>query len=58
MMLNIDEELYKSALRYGKPNMNDVEFLKEILSFYIRAQAGRDLSELGGKAPNMKAIPR
>ncbi len=52
----IDDELY--ALELGNPGMGEADILNEALKTFIRVQAAKKLSELGGAVPDMASIQR
>ena len=58
MKIEIDDDLIKTALEISKTTLNAQDFVHKIILAYTQAEAGRRLATLGGKAPNMKEIPR
>lgn len=56
--VTIDDELYQKALDVADPGMDKSELFREAVKVFVRVQAGKRLAALGGKAPNMKDIPR
>ena len=56
--VTIDDELYQRALEVADPEMEKADVFREAMRVFVRVQAGKRLSALGGKAPRMKAIPR
>jgi hypothetical protein len=56
--VTIDQELYERALEVADPGMDKADLFREAMQVFVRVQAGKRLSALGGKAPRMKAIPR
>jgi hypothetical protein len=56
--VTIDDELFQRALDVADPEMNKADLFREAIQVFVRVQAGKRLSALGGKAPRMKAIPR
>jgi hypothetical protein len=59
--ITIDDELYQQALELSESaldNPNPSDFFHEAMKTYVRVQAARRLSALGGKAPAMRDIPR
>jgi Arc/MetJ family transcription regulator len=56
--VTIDDELYQRALAMADPGMDKANLFREAIQVFVRVQAGRRLSALGGKAPAMKTIPR
>lgn len=56
--LTIDDELYRQALELAGPDVSKAHLIREAIQTYIRVQAARRLSALGGHNPDMPAIPR
>jgi hypothetical protein len=56
--VTIDDELYHRALEVADPGMDKADLFREAMNLFVRVQAGKRLSALGGKAPKMKMIPR
>ncbi|MEP6546309.1 MAG: type II toxin-antitoxin system VapB family antitoxin [Gammaproteobacteria bacterium] len=56
--VTIDDDLYQRALEVADPEMDKADVFREAMKVFVRVQAGKRLSALGGKAPRMKAIPR
>jgi Arc/MetJ family transcription regulator len=56
--VTIDDDLYQRALDVADPEMNKADLFREAMKVFVRIQAGKRLSALGGKAPKMKSIPR
>ena len=56
--VSIDDELYQRALDVADPGMDKGDLFREAMKVFVRVQAGKRLSALGGKAPRMKHIPR
>jgi predicted nucleic acid-binding protein len=56
--VTIDDELYQRALEVADPGMDKADLLREAMKVFVRVQAGKRLSALGGKTPTMKTIPR
>ena len=56
--VSIDDELYQRALDVADPGMDKSDLFREAIKVFVRVQAGRRLAALGGKAPEMKDIPR
>ena len=56
--VTIDDELYHRALEVADPGMDKANLFREAVKVFVRVQAGKRLSALGGKAPKMKSIPR
>ena len=56
--ITIDDELYQRALDVADPGMNKADLFREAMRVFVRVQAAKRLSALGGRAPRMKMIPR
>jgi Arc/MetJ family transcription regulator len=56
--VTIDDDLYQRALEVADPDMEKADVFREAMKVFVRVQAGKRLSALGGKAPRMKAVPR
>lgn len=56
--VTIDDDLYQTALDVADPGMDKADLFREAMKVFVRVQAGKRLSALGGKAPQMKMIPR
>jgi Arc/MetJ family transcription regulator len=56
--VTIDDDLYQKALDVADPGMDKANLFREAMKVFVRVQAGKRLSALGGKAPKMKSIPR
>jgi len=56
--ITVDDELYQQALDVADPEMDKSELFREAIRLFIRVQAAKRLSDLGGKAPKMKNIRR
>ena len=56
--VTIDDELYRQAMDVADPEMHKTDLFREAMNVFVRVQAGKRLSALGGKAPKMKMIPR
>jgi hypothetical protein len=56
--VTIDDELYQRGLELADPGMDKADLFREAMSVFIRVQVGKRLAALGGKAPEMKSIPR
>ena len=56
--VTIDDSLYQQALDIADPGMDKGDLFREAMKVFVRAQAGKRLAALGGKAPAIKAIPR
>lgn len=56
--VTIDDALYQRALDVADPQMDKVDLFREALKTFVRVQAAKRLSALGGTAPKMEDIPR
>jgi Arc/MetJ family transcription regulator len=56
--VTIDDELYQRGLELADPEMDKADLFREAMSVFVRVQIGKRLAALGGKAPDMKSIPR
>jgi Arc/MetJ family transcription regulator len=56
--VTIDDDLYQRALDVADPGMDKADLFREAMKVFVRVQAGKRLSALGGRAPKMKMIPR
>lgn len=56
--VTIEESLYRQALELADPDMDKSELFREAIKTFVRVQAAKRLAALGGKAPNMRDIPR
>jgi hypothetical protein len=56
--VTINDELYKKALELSDPSMDKSDIFREAINVFIRVQAAKRLSALGGKSPEMKNVPR
>jgi len=56
--VTIDDELYQRGLELADPGMDKADLFREAMSVFVRVQIGKRLAALGGKAPEMKSIPR
>lgn len=56
--ITIDDELYQRALDVADPGMDKANLFREAMRVFVRVQAAKRLSALGGQAPKMKMIPR
>ena len=58
MKIDSDDDLIKSALEISQTTLTDQDFVHRLILAYAHTEAGSRLAALGGKAPNMKEIPR
>ena len=56
--ITIDDALYQKALELADPKMDKADLFREAISTFVRVQAGKRLSALGGLAPEMPDVPR
>jgi len=56
--VTIDDDLYRRALDVADPGMDKADLFREAIKVFVRVQAGKRLSALGGKEPGMRMIPR
>ena len=56
--VTIEDELYNKALEMADPDMNKADLFRVAMSTFVRVQAAKRLAAIGGKAPEMKNIPR
>ena len=56
--VTIEDGLYRKALAMADPGMDKADLFREAVKTFIRVQSGKRLAALGGKAPDMKAVPR
>ena len=56
--VTIDDDLYQTGLDLAEPGMDKADLFREAMNVFIRVQVAKRLAALGGKAPQMKNIPR
>jgi Arc/MetJ family transcription regulator len=56
--VTIDDELYAKALEMADPHMDKADLFREAIKTFVRVQAAKRLSALGGAAPGMPDVPR
>jgi Arc/MetJ family transcription regulator len=56
--ITVDDELYQQALAVADPAMDKADLFREAIRVFVRVQAAKRLSALGGKAPKMRNIER
>jgi len=56
--VTIDDDLYQTGLDLADPDMDKADLFREAINVFIRVQVAKRLAALGGKAPQMKSIPR
>jgi Arc/MetJ family transcription regulator len=56
--ITIDDALYQKALELAEPDTDKAELIREAIRTFVRVQAAKRLAALGGRSPDMAAIPR
>lgn len=56
--VTIDDALYEKALEMAGPDMDKSDIFREAFKTFVRVQAAKRLSALGGSQPEMQGIPR
>lgn len=56
--VTIDDALYEEALEIAEPGMDKADLFREAIKTFVRVQAAKRLSALGGAAPEMRGIQR
>ena len=56
--ITIEDALYQKALEMADPEMDKADLFREAIRTFVRVQAGKRLTALGGKAPDMADVPR
>ncbi|PWI77283.1 DUF2191 domain-containing protein [Enterobacter sp. CGMCC 5087] len=56
--VTIDDALYAQALEMADPGMDKTDIFREAVKTFVRVQAAKRLSSLGGTAPDMQTAPR
>lgn len=56
--VTIDDDLYQRGLELADPGMDKADLFREAINVFIRVQVAKRLAALGGKSPEMKAVPR
>jgi Arc/MetJ family transcription regulator len=56
--VTLDDTLYKEALELADPSMDKADLFREAIKVFVRVQAAKRLSALGGSQPDMREIPR
>ena len=56
--VTIDDDLYQRGLELADPGMDKADLFREAMNVFVRVQIGKRLAALGGKAPDIKNIPR
>lgn len=56
--VTIDDTLYEKALSLADPQMDKSDLFREAIQTFVRVQAAKRLSALGGSVPRMPDVPR
>lgn len=56
--VTIDDALYEKALEMADPGMDKSDLFREAVKMFVRVQAAKRLSSLGGTSPEMGVTPR
>ncbi|HOL63752.1 MAG TPA: type II toxin-antitoxin system VapB family antitoxin [Accumulibacter sp.] len=56
--VTIDDALYQKALEMADPAMDKADIFREAMKTFVRVQAAKRLTALGGTMPDMQNIPR
>jgi Arc/MetJ family transcription regulator len=56
--VTIDDALYEKALEVADPALDKADIFREAMKTFVRVQAAKRLSALGGAMPSMHDIPR
>lgn len=56
--VTIDDALYRQALEMIDPGIDKADLFREAVQTFVRVQAAKRLAALGGKAREMKGVPR
>ncbi|MRW89877.1 type II toxin-antitoxin system VapB family antitoxin [Duganella sp. FT80W] len=56
--VTIDDDLYREALEVADPSMDKSDLFRVAVQTFVQVRAAQRLAALGGKAPEMKDIPR
>lgn len=56
--VTIEDSLYKQALEMADPGIDKADLFREVFRTFVRVQAAKRLSALGGSAPEIESIPR
>lgn len=57
-IVTIDDDLYQQAMELAEPGIDKAELFREAMRTFVRVQSARRLAAMGGKAPEMPAVPR
>ncbi|NZD58478.1 type II toxin-antitoxin system VapB family antitoxin [Sphaerotilus montanus] len=56
--VTLDDALYEQALEMADPDMDKADLIREALKTFVRVQAVKRLTALGGVSPDMPEVPR
>jgi hypothetical protein len=56
--VTIDDALYEKALELADPDMDKSDIFREAMKTFVRVQAAKRLTALGGSMPEMQDVPR
>ena len=56
--VTLDDALYEQALEMADPDMDKADLIREALKTFVRVQAVKRLTALGGVWPDMPEVPR
>ena len=56
--VTLDDALYQEALEVADPGMDKADLFREAIKTFVRVQAAKRLSALGGSAPEMREVRR
>lgn len=56
--VTIGDAPYQQALEAADPEMDKADLFREAVKTFVHVQAAKRLAALGGKAPDMRDIPR
>lgn len=56
--VTIDDALYERAIAVADPGMDKADLFREAIMTFVRVQAAKRLSTLGGQRPKMVTAPR
>lgn len=55
--VTIDNALYEQALEVADPNMGKADLFREAIKTFVRVQAAKRLTALGGTRPEIQDVP-
>lgn len=56
--VTIDDALFEKALELADTSMDKSDIFREAIKTFVRVQAAKRLAALGGKVPEIQAVPR